>query len=268
MSIAQIQRPIRNPNPFWKRTLPFFAILLLWWTATSGLQLLPAYVFPTPEAVVRSGVRLFTQGVLVETILSSIRRMVGGFVIASALGITIGIVVGTNKHVALVVEPIAKFFQAVAGPTWIPLAVLWFGLGWFSVAFIVFNTVFFIVFYNTLMGVETVNRRLVDSIRTLGGQRWDVLKDVVIPGAVPSILVGMRLGIAYGWRALIAGEIIASGRGLGVLIWEGQRLFRIPDIVLGLLLIGVISLIMDKVLIGILERYTIEKWRMKSSIAH
>lgn len=249
-------------RPMWKRAIPFAVVIAMWWLITSGLQIVPPFAIPSPESVWHTIVRYTQQGILLHSILASIGRMLGGFFIGAFLGVALGLWVGSNRVTAIFMEPIAKFFQAVAGPTWIPLAVLWFGMSWFSVSFIVLNTVFFIVFYNTLMGVQTVNRRLVDSVHTLGGNAWHILREVRIPGAIPSILVGARLGIGYGWRALIAGEIIASGRGLGVLIWEGQRHFRVPDIVLGLLLIGVISMVMDKLLMRPLERRTVERWGM------
>lgn len=186
--------------------------------------------------------------------------MLLGFVVGAGLGIGLGILVGTNRFVAAFLRPLATFFQAVAGPTWIPLAVLWFGLSWTSSAFIVFNTVFFLAFYTTLMGVETISPVLVNAVRTLGGSRLDLIREVLLPGALPSITTGLRVGVAYGWRALIAAEIIASGQGLGVLIWDGQKFFRVADIVLGLLLIGLISVAMDRFALRVLERATVERW--------
>jgi len=247
------------------RLLPFMVVFILWWCLTSRLHLIPAYIISPPEVVLKNAVKLFEQGLLIDSIVSSISRMAGGFLIGSLAGIVLGILVATNKYYTFFMEPIAKFFQAVAGPTWIPLAILWFGMSYYAVSFIVFNTVFFIVFYNTLIGIETVNQTLVNSVRVLGGNKWIILKDVLIPGAIPSIIVGLRLGIGYGWRALIAGEMIASGQGLGVLIWEGQRLFRIYDIILGLVIIGLISYIMEKIFMRTIERRTIEKWRISKS---
>lgn len=244
------------------RVIPFAVVLLAWWLVTSGLRLVPPFRLPAPEAVLGAAVDAYRQGVLVEAVGSSMLRMVLGFVTGTALGISLGVLVGTNRYVAAFMTPLATFFQAVAGVTWIPLAVLWFGLGWVSVAFIVFNTVFFLVFYTTLMGVQTINPNLVNSVRTLGGNRWVVIREVLLPGALPSIVNGLRVGVGYGWRALIAAEIIATGQGLGVLIWEGQKFFRVADIVLGLLLIGLISFAMDRLLLRRLESGTIERWGM------
>lgn len=245
-----------------RRAMPFALVLVVWWIITSGLHLLPAYKLPEPGAVLATARDLIDGGILAEAVGSSIYRMAVGFLVGTALGLALGVLVGINRYAAAFFRPLATFFQAVAGPTWIPLAVLWLGLSTASVAFIVFNTVFFIVFYNTLMGVETVNRNLINSVRTLGGNQVAVIWHALLPGALPSILNGLHVGIAYAWRALIAGEIIATGQGLGVLIWEGQRYFRVAQIVLGLLLIGIISLIMDRLLVRQLETRTVERWGM------
>jgi len=242
------------------RTLPFAIAVVAWWAATTPWGGVPRYVLPSPSAVFQDAVDLARQGVLLDAVLSSITRMVVGFLVGATLGITFGIVVGTNRAVAAFFMPLARFFQAIAGVIWIPLAVLWLGISWRSVTFIIFNTVFFLVFYNTLMGVQTVPRTLRNSILTLGGSRWDVIREVLLPGALPSILVGLRVGVGYGWRSLIAAEIIASGQGLGVLIWQGERFFRIPDIVVGLFLIGLISLFMDRLVFAPLQARTVERW--------
>lgn len=242
------------------RAVPFVVALGLWWVATSPWVGVPRYVLPSPGTVLENALELYARGTLIEAILSSTGRMILGFLFGSIMGISLGIAVGTNRLIAGFFMPLTRFFQAVAGPVWIPLAVLWFGLGWKSVTFIIFNTVFFLVFYNTLMGVQTVPLVITNSILTLGGDRWAIIREALVPGAMPSILVGLRVGVGYGWRSLIAAEIIASGEGLGVLIWEGQRLFRIPDIILGLVLIGLISLAMDKFLFAPIQARTVERW--------
>lgn len=246
------------------RTIPFFVVLVIWWLVTDILRLVPPYKLPPPSSVVTTAVFLWQEGVLVAAIFSSVLNMLLGFLVGTLLGGTLGVLVGINRHAAAFVMPLATFFQAVAGPTWIPLAVLWFGLGRASVAFIVFNTVFFLVFYTTLVGITTINQNLINSVRTLGGNTWDVIKDVLLPGALPSMINGLRVGIGYGWRALIAAEIIAVGVGLGVLIWEGQRYFRVADIFLGLVLIGLINLTMERLFIQRLEENTVRKWGLVS----
>lgn len=252
-------RPQRKRKPhellagFSAMSIGLTAIVAAWWIVTSGLGLVPPFKLPGPEAVARAIIDLHERGDLVKAVASSVWRIFLGWLAGSALGIVIGLGVGVNRHLRAFFSPLVTFFQAMAGPVWIPIAVLWFGLSSTAVAFIVFNTVFFLVFYGTLLGVRTTNPLLSQAVQTLGGSRVDVIRDVAIPGALGGIIFGLSTGIGYGWRTLIAAEIIASGAGLGVLIWEGQRLFRIADIFVGLLLIGALSLLMKRVLITPLE---------------
>lgn len=229
---------------------------------TSGLHLVAPFKLPPPEAVFHSLVQLNERGVLFAAVGASVWRISLGWITGSALGITLGLAVGINRRLRSFFSPLVTFFQAMAGPVWIPIAVLWFGLSSASVAFIVFNTVFFLVFYGTLMGVRTTNPLLSDAVRVLGGTRLDVIREVAIPGAMSGIVFGLSTGIGYGWRTLIAAEIIASGAGLGVLIWDGQRLFRIADIFVGLLLIGLLSLLMKQILISPIEA-RIARWGLR-----
>jgi taurine transport system permease protein len=258
--------PGKRPNDwlagFWSTCIGLAVILAIWWITTSGLHLVAPFRLPSPEAVLNSVSDLYERGELVQAVTASLWRMFLGWTTGSLLGVTLGLAVGINRYLRTFFSPLVTFFQAMAGPVWIPIAVLWFGLSSASVAFIVFNTVFFLVFYGTLMGVRTTNPLLTDAVRVLGGSRLDVIREVAIPGAVGGILFGLSAGIGYGWRTLIAGEIIASGAGLGVLIWEGQRLFRIADIFVGLLLIGVLSLIMKRILITPLESW-VARWGVR-----
>lgn len=244
---------------FWATSIGLAALAAVWWVVTSGFNLVAPFKLPPPEAVVRSLVDLYERGELVKAVASSIWRIFLGWTAGSLLGVVLGLAVGINRHLRTFFSPLVTFFQAVAGPVWIPIAVLWFGLSSASVAFVVFNTVFFLVFYGTLLGVRTTNPILSDAVLTLGGGRWDIVREVAIPGAIGGIIFGLSTGIGYGWRTLIAAEIIASGAGLGVLIWEGQRLFRIADIFVGLLLIGLLSVIMKRILITPLESM-VSRW--------
>src|SRR5262249_60466730 len=113
------------------------------------------------------------------------------------LAVGLGIFVGLRRRLSPVVEPIAGFFNALSGIAWLPLAVTWFGLGWVSVTFIMFNTIFFLVFYNTLVGVRSVPRIFEHAVRTLGGSRRHVIFQLFIPGAMPHILTRIPMSIAF-----------------------------------------------------------------------
>jgi NitT/TauT family transport system permease protein/taurine transport system permease protein len=174
-------------------------------------------------------------------------------------------VVGLNRRLAAVLEPITGFFNALSGIAWLPLAVTWFGLGWASVTFIMFNTIFFLVFFNTLVGVRTVPRLFESAVRTLGGSRRHVILQVLIPGAMPSIVTGIRLSIGFGWRALIAAEMIATTTGLGFLIFNAQNFHQTDAILVGIITIGILWLVTDRLVLRPIERWTIERWGLVSA---
>jgi NitT/TauT family transport system permease protein/taurine transport system permease protein len=173
--------------------------------------------------------------------------------------------VGLNRWLAPIVEPIVGFFNALSGIAWLPLAITWFGLGWTSVTFIMFNTIFFLVFFNTLVGVRTVPKIFENAVLTLGGGRRHVILQVLLPGALPSIVTGIRMSIGFGWRALIAAEMIATTTGLGFLIYNASNFHQTDAIVVGILAIGTLWLATDRLVLQPLERRTIERWGLVST---
>jgi NitT/TauT family transport system permease protein/taurine transport system permease protein len=237
-----------------------FAVLLGAWAAVSAAELVPPIFLPRPDAVARVGWEMARDGSLWVNIGASLGRLLLGVVVSVPLAVAGGVVVGLSRRLATVLEPIAGFFNALSGIAWLPLAVTWFGLGWGSVTFIMFNTIFFLVFFNTLVGVRTVPRLFESAVRTLGGSRRHVILQVLIPGAMPSIVTGVRLSIGFGWRALIAAEMIATTTGLGFLIFNAQNFHQTDAIVVGIIAIGILWLVTDRLVLRPLERWTIERW--------
>jgi NitT/TauT family transport system permease protein/taurine transport system permease protein len=242
-----------------------FAVLLAAWAAASGAGALPAMFLPSPGEVARTGWEMVKDGSLLVNVGASLGRVLVGIVVSVPLAVGAGIAVGLSRRLARVMEPVAGFFNALSGIAWLPLAVTWFGLGWFSVTFIMFNTIFFLVFFNTLVGVRTVPRIFEQAVRTLGGSRRHVIAQVLIPGAMPNIVTGLRLSIGFGWRALIAAEMIATSTGLGFLIFNAQNFHQTDAILVGIIAIGLLWLATDRFLLQPLERWTIERWGLVSS---
>jgi NitT/TauT family transport system permease protein/taurine transport system permease protein len=186
-------------------------------------------------------------GSLWVNIGASLGRVLLGVVISVPMAVAAGIVVGLNRRLASVLEPVASFFNALSGIAWLPLAITWFGLGWASVTFILWNTIFFLVFFNTLVGVRTVPRIFEQAVRTLGGARRHVILRC-LPGAMPSIVTGLRMSIGFGWRALIAAEMIAT-TGLGFLIFNAQNFHQTDAILAGIITIGILWLLTDRLVL-------------------
>lgn len=249
----------------WLRVLPFVVILATWTIATTVLNLVPPILLPSPDSVARYAVEATDDGVLTSAIWGSFARFLVGLAVGAALAVPLALLAASSETASNMLLPFAKFFQAISGVTWIPLAVLWFGISSAAAVFIIVNTTFFIIFYATLTGVRSIDHRLTQSVHTLGGGYRSTLWHVLLPGSLPHALNGLRVAIGYGWRALIAAEIIASGQGLGILIWQGQQELNTRKIFIGLVLIGVISLGMDRLVLRPVERHTIQRWGLSTA---
>ncbi len=243
--------------------LPFAVLIVVWWLVT-WLGFVQPIFLPPPGDVIRVATELASDGSLWIDIAASLGRVFLGIVAGVPLAVGLGVLVALNRRLAPVVEPIVGFFNALSGIAWLPLAITWFGLGWTSVTFIMFNTIFFLVFFNTLVGVRAVPRIFEQAVLTMGGSRRDVIFQVLIPGALPSVVTGIRMSIGFGWRALIAAEMIATSTGLGFLIYNGANFLQSDTILVGIIVIGVLWLITDRLLLRPLERRTIERWGLVS----
>lgn len=199
---------------------------------------------------------------LTNHIFSSIGRVILAAAVGMPLGIGLGVLAGMSRTISKILEPIAIFANSISGIAWIPLAIVWFGVGWMTTLFIILNTVVWLMFFNTMLGVRSVAKVYEQCVLTMGGTRRDVIKDVYLPGAMPSVITGMRMSIGFGWRALIAAEMIGGDSGLGFMIFTSAAEFRTQRVFLGVILISLIWMATDRYLLVPLERWTIERWGM------
>jgi len=234
----------------------FFAV----WSVAAATLPVPAYVLPAPMAVVEAGRDLVVKGILPTYVAESLRRMLMAAVTAFAIGVPVGLALGMSRRLAEFAYPVLNFFQSVSGIAWLPLMLVWFGFGERTILIAVNYTVVFPVALNALLGVRSVPRIYVSGLRTLGASRWRIARDVILPGALPSIATGMRLGLAYGWRALIAAEMLVGAHGLGFMIFTAQNFHLTARIMLGMVVIGALWLVLDYFVLRPLEQATIERW--------
>ena len=149
---------------------------------------------------------------------------------------------------------------AIPGLAWIPFAILWFGLGQGAVLFIIVMSIFFPVLHNLLTGIRMVQPVLIEAVQTLGAGRAAVIRHVIFPATLPNLMTGIRLGIAFGFRSLVGGEMIASTDGLGYAIFNAQQYFQSARIVVGMLTIGIVWLAMDRLILRPIEQRTTMRW--------
>ena len=209
---------------------------------------------------------LASRGELQTDILVSLGRIAVATAISLVLGVGLGLLAALSRPVGDLLSPLATFFNSVSGIAWIPLAITWFGLGTAAVTFIIVNAVFFLVFFNTMLGVRSVPKIMEQAVQTLGGGRLVLIRDVFLPGALPYIMSGVRSGLGFGWRALIAAELIAATSGLGFLVFDASNFFRTDEVLGGILVIGVIWMATDGLVLRPLERRTILRWGTVSSL--
>jgi NitT/TauT family transport system permease protein/taurine transport system permease protein len=239
--------------------LPFLGLFAAWWLV-SHLTGISKAVLPSPELVWSAARDLAETGELQDDIVTSLARVALGAAVSIVLGVGLGVLAGLNRTLGDLLLPVATFFNSVSGIAWIPLAITWFGLGTVAVTFIIVNAIFFLIFFNTVLGVRSVPRIMEQAVRTLGGGYAVLIRDVFVPGALPHIMSGIRSGLGFGWRALIAAELIAATSGLGFLIYDASNFLRSDKILVGILIIGAIWMVLDNLVLKPLERRTVERW--------
>jgi NitT/TauT family transport system permease protein/taurine transport system permease protein len=230
------------------------------WGLAAAMLPLPDYYLPPPTAVLAALGDLVAKGILPDYVAESVRRIVLAAVLGLVVGVPLGLILGMSRRVADFFYPLLNFFQSVSGVAWLPLMLVWFGFGERTILMAVNYTVLFPVIFNALLGVRSVPRLYVNALRTLGASPWRVARDVLVPGALPSIATGMRLGLAYGWRALIAAEMLVGANGLGFMIFNAQNFHLTARIMLGMGIIGVLWVALDYFLLRPLEEATVARW--------
>lgn len=242
--------------------LPFVALLAAWWIVKIAFGL-DTSVLPSPAEAIRSAGSLIRTGVLVDYTTQSLVRMAIGGVVGIALGIPIGLLLGANRLVSVMFRPFLNTLQGLSGIAWLPLVNVWFGFGTTTVLVVILYTVTFPVAFNTMVGVQTVPPAYANAMRTLGASRYYLFTHVYLPGALPSILLGARLGLAYGWRALIAAEMVLNAGGLGYLLFQSGGARNTSVIVFEMVLMGVIWVFIDRAILRPIEEQTVVRWGME-----
>jgi ABC-type nitrate/sulfonate/bicarbonate transport system permease component len=227
-------------------------LLILIWQGLSFFQVIPSYKLPSPVEIVLGFKDLLIVGVppgnlLHNHMIYSLYRVALGYAIAAVLAIPLGLLMGWSPGLLKIVRPLFEVVRPIPPLAWIPIAILWFGIGIKSAAFIIFLGAFFPILLNTISGVLSIHPILIEAARTLHAKEKDIFLKVLLPGAVPSIFVGMRIGVGIGWMTLVAAEFtgVKEGYGLGYMIMTARDIQRPDEILAGMLVIGVIGLLID-----------------------
>ncbi|MGE8499794.1 MAG: ABC transporter permease [Pseudomonas sp.] len=230
----------------WPLRLASLAVCLLFWqvaaTQRLDLGLLTFSHVPPPMAVLDAAWALFESSKLWPHLSSSLGRVFAGYLSAAVVGVLLGLAIGRSKWAEDSLLPPLEVLRPIPAVAWIPLAILMFPSSELSMVFITFTGALFPILLNTVHGVEGVDPRLIASARSLGAGRLAILREVILPGAAPSIVTGLAIGMGTSWFCLVTAEMISGQWGIGYYTWESYVIQNYPDIVVGMLLIGVLGM--------------------------
>ena len=248
------------------RPLAVFCLVLLLWESACRLMDIPPALLPPPSAVGPALGELVTVGMPPGKALPlhawhSLGRVSVGVGLAVLLGVPFGLALGASARLCSLIMPLVNFLRPIPPLAWVPLAILWFGLGLTSAAYLIFLGAFFPVVLATCSGVRNVDILYIDAVRLLGATRLGIWRKVLLPGAMPSILTGIQVGMGIGWMTLVAAEFtgVRNGYGLGYMIMSARDLQRTDEVIAGMVTIGIIGLGME----WLMRRFTnrILRWQ-------
>jgi NitT/TauT family transport system permease protein len=245
-----------------KKILPPLAVLIaliaLWWIVVVRTE---SVIFPTPLQVVTGTMELVDDGTLWEHIGASLFRVGTGFGLAALVAIPMGLWMGRVDGAYITLNPIFQILRPISPIAWIPLAILWFGVGNLSPIFLIFIAAVFPMIVQTAAGVHTIERRYLRAAENFGVSKTVLFRQVIIPAVLPEIIVGMRISLGVAWLVVVAAEMIALRSGLGYLIMDSRNAGNRYDLVIaGMIIIGIIGLILDAVMRK-LEGLKSVRWR-------
>ncbi len=242
-----------------KILLPFAVLAAVWWSI-KALGDIPDNLLVSPLQAWNAFVHLVTHGVMAEYASTSLTMIGIAALISLAAGVPIGFAVGVNRYAAHALEGFLRFLQGISGIAWLPLAIIWFGFSHTTTLVIVIYTLIVPIIFNTMVGVRAIPESYALALRSLGAGRLRLILGVYLPGALPSIVVGLRLGMGYGWRALIAAEMLVRKGGLGDLIFGARTFGQIDRIMVGMIVIGCLYIVVDRLIIQPIENLTVARW--------
>jgi NitT/TauT family transport system permease protein len=245
-----------------KQSLPSIivaaALIAVWWLI---VDVTDSKIFPTPKKVVEGTLELARDGSLWQHIGASLMRVGAGFGIAVAFAIPLGLWMGRVHGAFVTLNPIFQILRPISPIAWIPISILWFGVGNASPIYLIFIASVFPMIVQTTVGVHTIEKRFLRAAENFGAPRGKFFMQVVLPATLPQIITGMRIGLGVAWLVVVAAEMIALRSGLGYMIMDARNAGnRYELVVAGMIIIGLIGLMLDGIM-RMLESMKIVRWR-------
>ncbi|AXC49243.1 ABC transporter permease subunit [Paracoccus suum] len=240
-------------------------ILIALWFLVTGMGWVKPLFLPSPGAVWNKFVIASTDGVanstLLQHTLASLGRVFSAFVLAAVIAIPVGILMGVNRLMRGIFDPIIEFYRPLPPLAYLPLVIIWLGIGEGSKIFLIFLAIFAPLAISARAGVRSVATEQIHAAYAMGASRGQVIRHVILNGALPEIFTGMRIGLGVGWTTLVAAEMIAATRGLGFMVLNAAQFLDSATVIMGIIVIGAFAFAFD-LLIRYLERRLIP-WKGK-----
>lgn len=230
-------------------------VIAVWWTvvliAKPHMSLLPS-----PLATAKTFMQLVASGELLRHAAYSVCRVVAAWSLASLVAVPLGFAMGRWRRLERVLDPVVELFRPISPLAWIPLAILWFGIGEGGKVFVIFIGTFFPILLNTVAGAKSIDPVLIRAGRILGcTDDASLFRKVVLPASLPQVIVGLRISFGTGWAAIIAAELVAARSGLGYLISNGMEVLRSDFVLVGMVTIGALGVLFDALFRWMDRRY-------------
>jgi taurine transport system permease protein len=256
------RRRLRWPfsRPFSLSLLSLALLLLIWWGVTV-LGLISPLFLPAPQQVLSKLLLIaspqgFMDATLWQHLAASLTRMLVALFAAAAIGIPVGIAMGLSPAVRGLLDPLIELYRPVPPLAYLPLMVIWFGIGETSKILLIYLAIFAPVTLSTLAGVRNTQQVRIRAAQSLGASRWQLLRWVILPGALPEILTGLRIGLGVGWSTLVAAELIAATRGLGFMVQSAGEFLATDVVLAGIAVIALIAFTLELGLRALQRRLT------------
>lgn len=250
--------------------LPIFVPLAAW-EILARVGVLDSRLFTPPSRIISTGIALLGLGtgqlgdVLLPFLLISIRRIAIGFVLGALAGVAIGILIGMVKPLQWFSRPLISMIMPIPMLAWTPVFLLALGRGDRTVIAVIVAEVFFPVLYHTVAGIRGISRHHVWAVMSMGGNTLDIIRLAWIPGMLPQVMAGLRLAVGLAWRALVVAEMLGADSGIGYMIFAARQYMATAQMFVGIAIIGMGGFLSERVLLGALERRTLERWGLSRS---
>jgi sulfonate transport system permease protein len=233
--------------------LPVVILLLVWYVLTSSDNY-NEVLFPSLITVIATFVKKIQDLSLIEAVLISLSRVLKGYFLAAVLGIFFGVLIGLSKHFQRITDLFIQILKPIPPIAWIPLVILWMGIGEASKVFLIFLGGFFTILLNVIDGIRYTDKKLLEVASVMETPKKKYILHLVIPAAFPSIFTGLRVAMGTCWTCVVAAELVASSSGVGYMISNARNFGRMDIVIIGMISIGIVGKVMDVILMQIEKR--------------